>query len=498
MELKTLFKNSSYLISARVAKFGSGILRSKLIAIYLGTLGAGIVSQLLQITTSMYQFTVLGMNDGLIKQIAESDKNEEGFDKKLTGLIKSYVFIVVLILVGAIIFLMVFSKVLTVYVFGDSKYYLYFLIGLVSFPILIINSISTAVLRGFKLIKYIARSELIVIIVNLVLFVPIVYFWGITGAVIHVSLSLLTILIVNHHYANRKILFKLNIKTVDIIKARINRSSIRELVSFAGFGLTAGIALVFTDIITRAIVVTKIGISQLGVYTPVNYWGSLFDGFISPSIITYLYPRLSEAKTDEEVTGILNDSLRFITLLFLPFLLISIPIRYEIIPLFYSKEFNSAGDYLPWHFMGVLFYLWMLMFMQAMTARGRLKTEGVVVIITCLIDIAVVYYFVSNYGLYGWMLKFVISPVIFFNFSLFYFKKNFSFRLERKNLIMMSYIIVAFVLQMGIEKFITGNYKINLLIGLILTGLSFLFLTKSEKDFVVDRVRTGYNRYIKK
>ena len=110
MELKTLFKNSSYLITARVAKFGSGILRSKLIAIYLGTLGAGIVSQLLQITTSMYQFTVLGMNDGLIKQIAESDKNEEGFDKKLTGLIKSYVFIVALILVAAIILLMVFSK----------------------------------------------------------------------------------------------------------------------------------------------------------------------------------------------------------------------------------------------------------------------------------------------------------------------------------------------------------------------------------------------------
>ena len=305
-------------------------------------------------------------------------------------------------------------------------------------------------------------------------------------------------MIVNHYYADRKILFKLNIKTLDIIKARINRSSIRELVSFAGFGLTAGIAIVFTDIITRAIVVTKIGISQLGVYTPVNYWGSLFDGFISPSIITYLYPRLSEAKTDEEVTGILNDSLRFITLLFLPFLLISIPVRYEIIPLFYSKEFNSAGDYLPWHFMGVLFYLWMLMFMQAMTARGRLKTEGVMVIITCLIDIAVVYYFVSNYGLYGWMLKFIISPVIFFNFSLFYFKKNFGFRLERKNLIIMSYIVGAFVLQMVIEKFITGNYKINLLIGLILTGLSFLFLTKSEKDFAVDRVRTGYNRYIKK
>ena len=212
MELKTLFKNSSYLISARIAKFFSGIIRSKLIAVYLGTLGAGIISQLSQVTTSMYQFTVLGMNDGLIKQIAESDKTEKGFDKKLAGLIKSYTFIVSQILIAALIILLIFSKKLTVYVFGDTKYYLYFIIGLISFPLLILNSVSTAVLRGFKLIKYIARSELVVIIVNLTLFIPIVYFWGITGAVIHVSLSLFTIYLVNHYYANKKVLVKMDIK----------------------------------------------------------------------------------------------------------------------------------------------------------------------------------------------------------------------------------------------------------------------------------------------
>ena len=498
MELRTLFKNSSYLIATRIAKFFSGIVRSKLIAVYLGTLGAGIISQLMQVTSSMQQFTILGMDDGLVKQIAESDKNEKAFDKKFASLIKSYISIVSLILIAALIILLFFSKKLTVYVFGDTKYYPYFIIGILSFPILIYNTIPMAMLRGYKLIKYIARSELIVVIVNLLLFIPIVYFWGITGAAIHVALSLSTIFLFNQFYANKKVLVKLDIKIFDIIKAKINKTAVRELLSFAGFGLTAGTAWIFTNMLTRAIVVTKIGISELGIYTPVTYWGSLFDGFISTSIVTYLYPRLSEAKSDKEISGILNDSLRYITLMFLPFLFISIPVRYKIIPLFYSKAFESAGDYLPWHFMGVLFYLWMLMFMQVMTAKGKLKTEGMIIILTCLTDIGVVYYFIDKFGLYGWMLKFIISPVIFYNFYLFYFKKSFTFKLEEKNLIIMSYVIVAFILQMLIEKFFNFNYIINLLIGIGLIIISFFLLTTDEKNFIFDKIRLGYDRYIKK
>ena len=493
MELKTLFKNSYYLILTRIVKFISGIIRSKLVAVYLGTLGAGIISQLMQITTSMYQFTVLGMNDGLIKQIAESDKSEIGFNLKLTSLIKTFVTIIFIILCIAIVILLVFSKNLTVYIFGDIKYYVFFIIGLISFPILLINSISTAILRGFKLIKYIARSELIVIIVNLLLFIPIVYFWGITGAAIHVTLSLLTVMVVNQYYAHDKVLTKLDITLRTIFKSKLDRYSAKELLAFAGFGLTAGIALVFTDITTRAIVVTKIGIRQLGVYTPVTYWSSLFDGFISPSIITYLYPRLSEAKNNEEVTGILNDALRFITLLFIPFLLISVPIRFQIIPIFYSKEFNDAANYLPWHFMGLLFYLWTLMFMQAMTAKGWLKTEAIFVIINCIVDVSVVYFFVDKFGLYGWMLKFIISPILFFNISAFFFRKKLDFRFDRKNIIVMGYIILAFIMQMTVEKFIFHDFKINLLLGISLTAITYFFLTVAERQFIIDKLKMGYS-----
>ena len=139
MELKTLFKNTSYLIITKVVKFFVGTIRAKLIAIFLGTIGAGIYSQLMQVTQSISQFSLLSMNDGLVKQIAESDKRDEGINKKLATLIKSYIALISIVLIFAVTLSFYFSKELTIYFFGDFKYYNYCLIGLISFPILIIK-----------------------------------------------------------------------------------------------------------------------------------------------------------------------------------------------------------------------------------------------------------------------------------------------------------------------------------------------------------------------
>ena len=86
MELKLLIKNTSYLVFSRIIKFLVGVLRAKLIAIFLGVVGAGIISQLTMITNRMSQFTLLGMNDGLVKQIAES-RSEILFKNKLAVLL---------------------------------------------------------------------------------------------------------------------------------------------------------------------------------------------------------------------------------------------------------------------------------------------------------------------------------------------------------------------------------------------------------------------------
>ena len=416
-------------------------------------------------------------------------KKKKTFHQKIAMLIKSYITIISIVLIFVIIIALLFSKQITIYFFGDSQYFVFFLIGLVSFPILNINGVSFAILKSFKQIKYLARSELIVIIINILIFIPLVFLWRLMGAVIYITFAYITTLVVNHYYAQNIILRKINISLKDILKAKINKNVIKELFIFAGYGLTAGVALIFTDTVTRSIVVTKLGISQIGIYSPVFIWTSLFAGLIMPSIATYLYPRFCECKSDFELIGIMNDSLRFVTLLMIPFILLSIPIRFQLIPLFYSDKFKSSGNYLPWHFIGTLFYMWMYVFDQAMKPTGRIKMGGIIIIIMCILDFAVVYFLVPKIGLYGYMLKFLISPILVFVFYYLYWKNIIHFKLEMKNIGIMIYLISSFILLLSTEKYITSNYKINFLLGLSLTGLSFLMLNKSEKDFIINRLR---------
>jgi len=59
MELKKLVKNTSYLVSTKVAQFFAGIVRSKINAVLLGTVGVGIVNQLTFLGSKMGQFTMI-------------------------------------------------------------------------------------------------------------------------------------------------------------------------------------------------------------------------------------------------------------------------------------------------------------------------------------------------------------------------------------------------------------------------------------------------------
>ena len=65
MEFKTLLKNTSFLAGTRMVQFLTGLVRTKLIAVFLGTIGTGLVAQLTFVTQKMSQFTLLSMSEAV-------------------------------------------------------------------------------------------------------------------------------------------------------------------------------------------------------------------------------------------------------------------------------------------------------------------------------------------------------------------------------------------------------------------------------------------------
>lgn len=487
MELKKIIKSTSYLVSSKIVQFVLGVVKAKFGAVLLGTTGMGIYSQVNYLSQMISQITLLSMNDGLVKQIAQN-KEHPGFKDVLKGLVRSYstlVFVTVLLSFAICIF---FARPLTIFFLGDYNYLTYYLLGVTCVPILIINSISFALLKSYKATKEISRANIFSAILSLCSFIPLVYFFSITGAVVAVVVNSAIILYINN-YQSRKLIFKkLGIRFKEFFSAKTEKKYSKELLYFAMFGASSGLIYIGAESFCRSMVVNMIGVNKLGLYSPIVAWGGLLTGFITPAINVYLFPRFSECKSNKEISGIINDYFYLITFLTIPFIFLAIPFRNILIELFYSKEFLDAGIYLPWHFIGLLFHMWWNIMVMVLTPTGRIKTHGIFITIMSLTNVAIVYFLVGRYGLYGWMFKFIIPYVLFTFLYFFYLYRIVHLRLTRKVVQLMLYSLAVPLLLILID-----SYSVKYFLSFILVGASIFFLSANEKQFLIKKLKTIFS-----
>jgi O-antigen/teichoic acid export membrane protein len=487
MELKLLIKNTSFLAGTTFIKFLAGIFRSKLNAIYLGTEGVGIVSQFLMMINTATDFTTLGMNEAVVKQIAQSANDEEA-NLNISSSIKTYLITISFFIGIGMSILILFQDEITLYVFGNGKFIRIFYLAIITFPLLILNGVFFAILKGFKGIKHIAIARTGIIVSNLLIFVPLIIIYKLKGAIIYLPISFLITMIWNLYFANRFYLKPNGLSFKNILKAPIRSDFRSEMLIFSGFGLIVSILSILSSFIGRSLVVTNFGIDKIGIYSPIITWAGLFTGFLLPSFNTYLFPRFSEVKTNKEATGIINDALRLATLCLLPLLLLAIPYRDFMIRLFYSSDFLEASNYLPYHFIGVVFNVWFVVFGQTMTPRGFIKQHTIFKSIFFSISLGLAFLLVPLYGLNGWMLKFIISYVFLFFVNYIFLVKKTDFIIYKSNLGLMIYILGTSAFLVLIEK-VLNNIVPSMILGPVFLLLTYFLLSTNEKNFLRNKLK---------
>lgn len=476
-------KSISYLVSARMVKFIIGLIKSKLSALWLGTEGVGIIAQFNFTSQRIADFTLLSMNHGLVKQIAERKENEN-FHSEFIDILKTYTFIVIIIAFFSSALLYLFSKPLTIYFFGDSKYYYFFLITTITVPVLILNSLSFGVLKAFRTFKIISRNDITAIILSLLLFVPLAYFYRINGAVIALVVGIFIAFILNGYHSRVKILKMYQITYSQIIKGHFRRNYFNELLLFAGVGLLLGLYSIFADVTVRSLLIKQSGVERFGIYSPVVAWASIFTGFLLPSIYTYLAPRFAETKSDEEINGIINYFLRISTFILIPFVLFGISLRSFLIPFFYSKEFIEAANYLPGHFIGIVFLVWMGIFSQVLTPKGYIKVNAIIMFFLYSIKLVCAYYFIPALDLYGYMLINIIPNIAIFFVYLFVLRSIFNLRISKNNILLMFYAIIVFLVTYSLGHF--GFFYSMLFTAIVFIG-AFFFMNLEEKNYLISK-----------
>lgn len=487
MELKLLIKNTSFLAGTRLIKFLAGIFRSKLNAIYLGTEGVGIVSQFLMMINTSTGFTTLGMNEAVVKQIAQSVSDKDA-NLKIASSIKTYLITISFFIAISMLILISFKDEITLYVFGSEKFVRIFYLAILTFPLLILNGVFFAILKGFKGIKHIAIARIGIIVSNLLIFIPLIVIYQLKGAIIYLPISFLVTMLWNLYFANRYYLKPNNLNLKIIINAPIRTDFRREMLVFSGFGLIVSVLSILSAFVGRSLVVTNLGIDKIGIYSPIITWAGLFTGFLLPSFNTYLFPRFSAVKTNEEAKGIINDALRLATLCLLPLLLLAIPYRDYMIRLFYSSDFLEASNYLPYHFIGVVFNVWFVVFGQTMTPRGYIKQHTIFKSIFFSLSLGLAFLLVPKYGLNGWMLKFIISYVFLFFVNYIFLVKKTEFSIYKHNLLLMIYILGTSAVLVLLEN-VLNSIVPSMILGPVFLLLTYFLLSSNEKTFLRNKLK---------
>ena len=383
-------KTSSIVIRA-MGLFGSlqmlnilcGVIRIKIIALLLGTVGVGLFAIFNSALTMISAVTQLGLRESAVRTIASASDPEERDGRVITT--RRWGFL--LGLFGMAVTL-VLSPVLSITAFGDLTHtWLYMLLAI---PVLLLagSASEVAILQGTGRLRHMARASVTGALTGLLLGVPAVYFLR-----LHSILPVLAI------YALAGYAGTLCYRYTPPRPAG-PRPTLARLWADGSPMLRLGAYMTLATVVTEAVnylfiaslTLTggtgNVGIYQAGYTIVIRYAGMLFT-----AIAVEYYPRLaSNCSRPWRQRVFVNHEMRLLFLLLTPALMVLTPLLPIVVKLLYSSQFLGAVPFMLWAMPSMLLQSFSLCVAYLILARGEGRlfavTETVSAVASLLLHIA--------------------------------------------------------------------------------------------------------------
>lgn len=473
---RQIIKATSLFGGVQVFQILIQILKSKLVAVLLGTTGMGISGLLTTTTGLIAAITSFGLGTSGIKSIAEA----EG-----TGDINRIASIVTILrkcvwytgLLGMVVTLLL-SPWLSQLTFGNKNYTFAFVWLSFTFIITQLTTGQLVVLQGLRKYAYLANANLTGAVLGLLVSIPLYYFWGINGIVPAIIFTAVMNLILSWYFSGK----------VEIKKVKVERQltiSEAKLMLKLGFVISlGGIVGMATSYLIRIFISNYGGIAQVGLFSAGFTLLNTYIGLIFTAMGTDYFPRLSAHAQDNYYTQkAVNDQAEISFLLLTPILVVFIIFCPIILKLLFTSDFLVIDQMLYWSILGVLFRAasWSLSFI--FVAKGNAKifffNESFSSFYILLLNLAGYYLL----GLTGIGIAFVLGYILYFfhmsilSFILYRIKINVP--TIKLLVVQIIFTIITFLVGMFLRDY--SRYFLGILIILGSTVYSYIKLDKRIK-----------------
>lgn len=376
----------------------------KVIAVQVGPAGVAIVSQyqnFLGITTSLANG---GINSGVVKYVAEYRRDANSNALFISTATRMTLFCSA-ILVAVLLLL---AEPLSRYLFRTDGYsFILRLLGL-TITLFALNMLLVSILNGFGEIRKFAGSAIARSVAGILLTVTLSLRWGLTGALIALTVAQSLVFFVTLFFVIRSPWF-----TTHFFVQRFDSAIMHKLLAFSLMTLTSAILIPLVQILVRNYLIATISLTDAGYWDAMLKISQGYLGIITGTLGVYYLPKLSSLQAVSAVRREIWNGYKLIV----PALLIGFPLIYllrmPIIYLLYSERFTSTASlFLPMligdFFMIISWLVGYLMLAKAMT-KMFISTQIVFSIITYSLSVVMV----DVWGLQGVAWAHAIKYMIF-------------------------------------------------------------------------------------
>lgn len=393
-----------------------GFITSKFIAVFVGANGIALVGNLRNFITSIEGIATLGLENGVVKYVAEYREEKEKLHKALATIFISVIVSCVILM----IVMLLFSESLNLMVFGSHYSFSFVFKALaLALPFYIGNIILIAAINGFNEYKKVMYINIVGSCMGVIVSVFLIWQWLVVGALLSIIVTPALLFFVSFVTLNRELQLFSNIRRHDF--------STRFLKKLSSYSLMALVAAVIGPMVFLAIrqyIIRHIGINDAGYWEAMCRISSYYFLFITSIITIYFLPKMAAATSNEETKMLFRQYYKGIMPLFIAGLIILYIGRELLVRLLFTKEFLPVSQLFLWQLTGDVFKAASFILGYQFYAKRLIKAF----IVAELASLAVLYgssmYLISVYQIEGVVMAHALTYFVYFTALCLYFRKN--------------------------------------------------------------------------
>ncbi|QJP34580.1 O-antigen translocase [Nonlabens sp. Ci31] len=328
-------------------KIGIGAIMSKILAEYVGAAGMGILGNLRNFTQGLFTFSVLGLENGLVKNTAEFQQ-EPAQLKKVFG--TAWVWSICASIVAAVVIFFAASWLDQKLIATEVDFSILFKVLACSLPFYVVFVFITSLMQGLEWYK---KFIILNIIISLLVFgasAILVYQYNLSGALY--SLALVPFLQSIAAVAFWLFQGEKTIKLKELLHFYFDKKASRQLLKYSIMALVSALLIPLVNILVRDQVRVEVSDEAAGWWEAVVRISGYYMLFVTSLISLYVLPSLSKDNSHKNYRATIWNFYKTILPLVIVGLIAIYFSRDLIISILFTTEFDASSGLFKWQLLG--------------------------------------------------------------------------------------------------------------------------------------------------